>query len=418
MRAVIFPSIVYECDRQKGNNVAFLLKRRAANLHSSPRFTSVRLVCLQCHHRDPFGLGTTQYDPIDRSRTLCGALDRYIFFPTVSYAVICYGPMASLYRRGNRIWMNFRDAEGNWRNRSTGYRWNNVIEMRHAKKACAEQTLKERVSAKGLSGSWNWVAQWIESSWDGLTLRRYHQAWQPLAGYLKEAPVSGPSNLSRDHCLAYVNWRENRGGGRNSAVLELRFLGQVVDEAIRRGICEKNPARNLRIKKVPAKEKSVWSDAELSTVDTALATMADKYGWMRVSFLLGRFQASRLGQSVVPLSAIDLQRNVIHWPSIGHEGWQSVLSANRGRVKADTGRYRRTPTDPRTQGHGRLAAITVFGMAQVSRLAWTAAPVAPWLTRQLGFSCGYGWDTGSCSATVLKPFEYGSSQSVSQAVHG
>src|ERR1700736_893899 len=159
--------------------------------------------------------------------------------------------MASLYRRGNRIWMNFRDAEGNWRNRSTGYRWSNVIEMRHAKKACAEQTLKERVSARGVSGTWNWVAQWIESSWDGLTLSRYRQVWQALAGYLKEAPVAGPANLSRDHCLSYVNWREKRGGGRNSAALELRFLGQVVDEAIRRGMAERNPSRNLRIKKVP-----------------------------------------------------------------------------------------------------------------------------------------------------------------------
>jgi len=121
--------------------------------------------------------------------------------------------------------------------------------------------------------------------------------------------------------LAYVGWREKHGGGRNSAALELRIFGLVVDEAIRRQMTERNPARNLRIKQTPPKEKSVWNDAELATVDTALVAPRTKYGWMRASFLLGRFQASRLGQSVVPLSAIDLQRSVIHWPFIGHEGW-------------------------------------------------------------------------------------------------
>lgn len=211
--------------------------------------------------------------------------------------------------------MNFRDAEGKWRNRSTGYRWNNVIEMRLAKKACGQQSLKERVSASTMSGSWDWVAQWIESTWDGQTLRRYHQLWQALAGYLKEAPVSGPANLSRDHCLVYVSWRERHGGGRNSAALELRFLGQVMDEATRRGMAERNPARNLRIKKAPTKEKSVWSDAELAMVDTALLPIANKYGWMRVSFLLGRYQASRLGQAAVPIPAIDLEHGVINWPA-------------------------------------------------------------------------------------------------------
>jgi hypothetical protein len=223
--------------------------------------------------------------------------------------------MASLYRRGNRIWMNFRDAEGNWRNRSTGYRWTNAIEMRHAKKACAQQSLKERASDGGVSGSWDWVAQWIESTWDGPTLRRYHQLWQALAGYLKEAPVSGPANLTRDHCLSYVSWRERHGGGRNSAALELRFLGQVMDEATRRGMAERNPARNLRIKKAPTKEKPSWTDAELAIVDTALLPIGNRYGWMRVSFLLGRFQASRLGQAAVPISAIDLEHGVINWPA-------------------------------------------------------------------------------------------------------
>ena len=270
--------------------------------------------------------------------------------------------MASLYRRGNRIWMNFRDAEGNWRNRGTGYRWSNVVEMRHAKKACAEQTLKERVSAKGLSGTWNWVAQWIESSWDGQTLRRYHQVWQALAGYLKEAPVAGPANLSRDHCLSYVNWRERHRGGRNSAALELRFLGQVVDEAIRRGMAERNPSRNLRIKKVPAKEKSVWLDAELATVDAALLPIGNKYGWMRVSFLLGRYQASRLGQAAIPLASIDLQRNVIHWPSTvmkhGKSFSQPIVDGLKP-VLADIVEHRQT------HGHKTLADLP-----QLPSLEW------------------------------------------------
>jgi hypothetical protein len=258
--------------------------------------------------------------------------------------------------------MNFRDADGNWRNRSTGYRCNNSIEMRHAKKACATQSLKERVLSRDVSGSWNWVAQWIESSWDGLTLRRYHQAWQVMAEYLKEVPVSGPANLTRDHCLGYVSWREKHGGGRNSAALELKFLGQVVDEAIRRQIAERNPARNLRIKQTPSKEKSAWTDEELAKVDAALVQAEDKYGWMRVSFLLGRYQASRLGQSVVPLSAIDLQRGVIHWPSAvvkGGKAFSQPIIDGLKPMLADIVEYRRT------HGHAALADLP-----QLPSLEW------------------------------------------------
>lgn len=230
--------------------------------------------------------------------------------------------MASLYRRANRIWINFRDEQGQWKNRSTGWRWNNAVETRLAKKLCDQQTLKERTTAKTTKGgSWDWVPIWIESSWNSLTRERYQRCWQQLAEYLKEAPVAGPANLSREHCLSYLAWREKRGGGRNTATLELRFLGQVMDEAIQRGYAEKNPSRGLRIKRDAAKEKFVWTDEELATVDTALAK--DPYGWMRATFLLGRFQASRLRQANVPLSAIDLDRGVIDWPA-------SVMKARRG----------------------------------------------------------------------------------------
>jgi hypothetical protein len=38
--------------------------------------------------------------------------------------------MASLYNRGNVIWMCFRDEDGKWCNRSTGYRKSSPGERR------------------------------------------------------------------------------------------------------------------------------------------------------------------------------------------------------------------------------------------------------------------------------------------------
>jgi integrase len=88
----------------------------------------------------------------------------------------------------------------------------------------------------------------------------------------------------------------------------------VLNEAEARGYIPKNPIRNERLERNRPKEKSVWTEAEINTVRTALETPALKFGWLHTSFLLGYYQAARIGQSPLPISCIDLERKIIHWP--------------------------------------------------------------------------------------------------------
>jgi integrase len=133
--------------------------------------------------------------------------------------------------------------------------------------------------------------------------------------YLKEKEITQPSALKREHIDQYFDWRKRRKGGRNTAIHEIKFLKQVMDEAVRRGYANANPASNLKLKKSVQKEKSVWSDEEISLVMGELE-QRDKFGWMHVSFLMGLYQAVRLRQSQVPISRIDFRRRLITYPGI------------------------------------------------------------------------------------------------------
>jgi hypothetical protein len=74
-----------------------------------------------------------------------------------------------------------------------------------------------------------------------------------------------------------------------------------MDEAINRGYASANPCRKLRLEKTPPKEKIPWSNDEVDKV-LAAAEAQDRFGWIHVAFLMGRFQSVRLRQGRSPVS--------------------------------------------------------------------------------------------------------------------
>jgi hypothetical protein len=220
--------------------------------------------------------------------------------------------MASLYARGDVLWIHFKDPSGKWRNISTGYRRSNSGERRQAERLRDQQTLKERIArpTAASAGDWSWVDLWIETTWgslDNTTPALYRSQWRTLQRWLSELDLPSPRNVTREHCLNYPQWRAKHGGARNTAILELKLLAQILDEAVTRGYVLTNVARKLGIKRSAAKEKRAWTEKELAKVDAELKRR-DRLGWMRVTFLLGRYQAARLRQCVVALEDIQLDR--------------------------------------------------------------------------------------------------------------
>lgn len=234
--------------------------------------------------------------------------------------------MASTYLRpGNPyVWIRYKDSNGKWRNANSGFRHDNPGDRRQAKLLAKEKSLKESIERPVKSGASEfreWLLPWIHQKWGDSpkTFRYYKRYALNWMNYLSGIQISGPGAVNRETVLNYAIFREADGVLRNSVCMELLFVAQALDEAIKRGFATTNHARGHGLKRRPVKHKEVWTDEELAIVGQALS-QADEFGWMHVTFLMGLYQASRLDQCQVPLRLIDFNRGLINYADEGVKG--------------------------------------------------------------------------------------------------
>jgi hypothetical protein len=141
-------------------------------------------------------------------------------------------------------------------------------------------------------------------------LRKYRGWWDNLPKYLADVGVTSPAAVTREIVLNYIHHLEDQCASRNSALGETSFLGQVLAEAIKRDYCRTNPARGLGVNRVKQVHKTPWTPEQIQCA----IDVAEPLSWVQTALLLGKYQASRLGQCAVPLNAIDLKLGVIAWP--------------------------------------------------------------------------------------------------------
>jgi hypothetical protein len=234
---------------------------------------------------------------------------------------------ASIYHRKDSpfLWIRYKDSVGAWKSANTGYRRDNPGDRKQAQQVAKRLSLEEMAtkSLKVASNRWeDWVIPWITARWGNRTNRTpkmYTNYFWRWLEYFQKNEITQPSVLRREHVINYLEWRSKHGGHRNTAIHEIKFLGQLMDEAINRGYAATNPARKLHIEKTPAAEKVPWSEFEIDKVGKALEAK-DKFGWMHVTFLMGLHQAARLRQAAIPLSRIDFHRRIIDYPSHAVKG--------------------------------------------------------------------------------------------------
>src|SRR5271166_1508409 len=54
--------------------------------------------------------------------------------------------------------------------------------------------------------------------------------------------VTAPAVVTREMVLGHMPWRKKHGGERNTALLEMKFFDQVLEEAVNRGFIRTNCA--------------------------------------------------------------------------------------------------------------------------------------------------------------------------------
>lgn len=240
--------------------------------------------------------------------------------------------MASIYKKGGseKIWLRYQGADGKWKGKPTRYRWANMGDVRQARLLATRQSEVEAARTGPGKGERldEWVLSWLIDKYGAMettTPAIYKRTWRTILKFLAANKIFTAGQVTREHAGLYLKWRQS-AAARNTAIGDLKLLAMVLDEAIQRGHCQANPLRRLGLKKDKAKEKEIWSDEDIRTA--AAHFEREKSHWMQCVFYLGLFQACRLRQCGIPLSAIRIELGVIHWPGDrvkGGEGYSQPI---------------------------------------------------------------------------------------------
>jgi integrase len=218
--------------------------------------------------------------------------------------------MASLFRKPDSQfwWIKFRDpASGEIVRQSTKLRHGINAETRRAREMEAQRTLAETQAPRSKQRDrWHeWVPEYLDVKYATAkaTRVRYEAIRQNLEAFFREHGITVPRQLSRDHCFRFLAWRQKpqrglRKARHNTVLMELKILGLIMREAVRRGFAPVNPCDDMDLHKAPPREKPELSAAQLAMISRAID--ADKSAYrllLRRSFDLARFQGCRLNET-------------------------------------------------------------------------------------------------------------------------
>lgn len=226
--------------------------------------------------------------------------------------------MASYYERPNSpyFWIRFQRPDKTWGARSSGIRKDATGALRRISQLVADETAKESMATADGSGALlrTWVPGWIDYKYSNAgTLWRYRNAWAHLDQFFKARRVLHPGEVTYALCHEFMRWRtdetqakeeKRRKAAWNTALLELRMLGAVMQEAVRRGLITANPCGRLGIGRQNQGEKREITREEEDEIFKLLRAKPIAK-WMAEVFLVGMRQGCRLMEARVPLDRID-----------------------------------------------------------------------------------------------------------------
>lgn len=234
----------------------------------------------------------------------------------------------SVYKRGDGrpVWyISYPDpTTGRRISRATVHRIEEPQSRRRAYEEAVEETKKaQALLSAGRHEAWDlWVPVWMDRSFRTRTLQRYVSSWRHLSFFLSEKNIPVPRALRYEHAGEYLTWRTNQKRPRgtyinyNTALCELRLLGSVMKEAVRRGFAPGNPVSQLGLAKRPQKEKPEITDEE----DRCIRLELEKRPvWMRECYHIAMCQGCRLTETQVPMSHVDLARGAITFHGKGNK---------------------------------------------------------------------------------------------------
>ena len=219
--------------------------------------------------------------------------------------------MASLYRdKKSPFWyIKYKALDGRWLAKSTRFRHGKLEETRKARELVAQHTLEETRRSPRRELWSSWVPDYITTRYRGATLRRAGDCWKSLSRYFSDRGILAPQDLYYRAVIEYLPWRK-RKRAHNTALLELRLLSILCDEAIRRGIISRNPASKLGIKRERGREKPELTNEQIKLIRAALEK---EPVWMSHAFEIALHSGCRLSETALFKNDIDESRGTIRF---------------------------------------------------------------------------------------------------------
>ena len=210
--------------------------------------------------------------------------------------------------------LRYRDLDsGRWREKSTKCRVEDRLETRAAQRMEAEQTRLEAQVRPDDSGEFSsWVAAYLRGHYTNpKSLKRYEAAWLRILEFCHKQKIRHPSEVRYEHAMSYLQWRKGKDGcGHNTARLEVKFWSFILQEAMRREYCQKNPlslATLPRELSAPKKELTPEDFAKARSAFTARTTAP----WMLTAFEICAHTGCRFNESEFGPEAVDFEKKIL-----------------------------------------------------------------------------------------------------------
>jgi integrase len=244
-------------------------------------------------------------------------------------------------QRASPYWhLRTRQADGSWKSKSTGLRIKNDLETRKAKMLCGRSQVEEFSENKSNHNNPAfavWVSTYINYHYANksqATAKRMHAAWFALTRFLNANDVTCPRQVKFHHGEEYLKWRpkqkmHGRKSGHNTALLEIKFLSQLMNEAIRREFTEANPLLRLGVGRAPQKVKPELTDADIGKIRAHFKTLITEDPnsaprdskniphpksagrWMSTAFEISLYTGCRFNETEIARENIDLASGTI-----------------------------------------------------------------------------------------------------------
>jgi integrase len=230
--------------------------------------------------------------------------------------------MASYYERsGSKFYyLRYQTADGKWRAKSSGIVIGSMGAKRKIVQLVQEYTLNESCfhDDGGSAFFRKWVVDFIEYKYKNEWTRwRYRNAWEHLNSFFDSKGVAHPGEITYALIHEYMRWRTNEAlavkekrslAKWNTALVETRVLGAVMQEAVKRGFILVSPCVRLGLPRRNSKSKR---EITMDEQERIVKLLQGHGVWMLDCFMVAIKQGCRLAETAVPIAQIDVEGEII-----------------------------------------------------------------------------------------------------------